>query len=148
MSRRLLVFLILLFVSGKLAFAQNKNAEEKSDPDSTGVVNSALLPSIAPLLLFDEEKEKDEKKEKKKKARKKISGLESRHSVALPVVRSEDSLIMNISTTRMRNEIPILTFGTSTGIILKSEPSKPPAIQEEVVTFFMDRMSELSMRQS
>jgi len=71
MNRRFLVFLILLFASGKFAFAQ-KDESEKSDPDSSGVVNSALLPSVAPLLLFDEEKEKEEKKEKKKKARKNI----------------------------------------------------------------------------
>ena len=72
MNRRLFVFLIVLFASGKFSFAQKNESEKKSDPDSTGVVSSALLPSVAPLLLFDEEKEKEEKKEKKKKARKNI----------------------------------------------------------------------------
>jgi hypothetical protein len=71
MNKRFLVFLILIAISGKFAFAQ-KNESEKTDPDSSGVVNSALLPSVAPLLLFDEEKEKEAKKEKKKKARKNI----------------------------------------------------------------------------
>ena len=59
-------------ISGKVVLAQKNDSEKKSDPDSTGVVNSALLPSVAPLLLFDEEDEKEEKKEKKKKARKNI----------------------------------------------------------------------------
>ncbi|RIW16985.1 hypothetical protein D0X99_04210 [Algoriphagus lacus] len=72
MNRRLSAFLIVLLISGKITFAQKNESEKKSDPDSTGVVSSALLPSVAPLLLFDEEKEKEEKKEKKKKARKNI----------------------------------------------------------------------------
>lgn len=72
MYRRLFVFLIVLFVSGKISFAQKNESEKKSDPDSIGVINSVLLPSVAPLLLFDEEKDKEEKKEKKKKARKNI----------------------------------------------------------------------------
>lgn len=72
MNRIISVFLILFFISGKFAFCQKNDSEKKTDPDSTGVVNSDLLPSVAPLLLFDEEKEKDEKKEKKKKARKNI----------------------------------------------------------------------------
>lgn len=72
MNRRLFVFLIVLFVSGKISFAQKNDSEKKTDPDSTGVVNSVLFPSVAPLLLFDEEKDKEEKKEKKKKARKNI----------------------------------------------------------------------------
>ncbi len=66
------VFLIVMFVSGKLTFAQKNDSGKTTDPDSTGVVNSALLPSVAPLLLFDEGKEKEAKKEKKKKARKNI----------------------------------------------------------------------------
>lgn len=72
MNKSLFVFLLVLISTGKFAFAQKNESGKKSDPDSTGVVNSALLPSVAPLLLFDEEKEKEEKKEKKKKARKNI----------------------------------------------------------------------------
>jgi antitoxin component YwqK of YwqJK toxin-antitoxin module len=72
MNRIVAVFLILFFISGKFAFGQKNDSDQKTDPDSTGVVNSNLLPSVAPLLLVDEEKEKGEKKEKKKKARKNI----------------------------------------------------------------------------
>ncbi|WP_133555985.1 toxin-antitoxin system YwqK family antitoxin [Algoriphagus boseongensis] len=72
MKKAIPVFLLILFGLGKSAFAQKNDQDKKSDPDSTGVVSSALLPTVAPLLLFDEEKEKEEKKEKKKKARKNI----------------------------------------------------------------------------
>ncbi|WP_111671283.1 toxin-antitoxin system YwqK family antitoxin [Algoriphagus litoralis] len=72
MSRRLSVLVLLFLISGQVTLAQKNDADRKSDPDSTGVVNSALLPSVAPLLLFDETDEKEEKKEKKKKARKNI----------------------------------------------------------------------------
>lgn len=72
MKKAFPIFLLLLICFGKVANAQKNGEDKKSDPDSTGVVNSALLPTVAPLLLFDEEKEKEEKKEKKKKARKNI----------------------------------------------------------------------------
>lgn len=56
----------------KSSFAQKTEEIKKSDPDSTGVVNTSLLPTNMPLLLFDDSKEKEEKKEKKKKAKKNI----------------------------------------------------------------------------
>ncbi len=69
---RLTFFILIFCLMGKNLFAQKNNTEKKPDPDSTGMVNSVLFPTIAPLLLFDEAKEKEEKKEKKKKARKNI----------------------------------------------------------------------------
>jgi hypothetical protein len=66
------VLLVIMFGLGKISYAQKNASDKKSDPDSTGAVSSALLPTIAPLLLFDEEKEKELKKEKKKKERKNI----------------------------------------------------------------------------
>lgn len=72
MKRAFSVFILMIIGFGKMAMAQKSDSERKADPDSSGVVNSALLPSVAPLLLFDEEKEKEAKKEKKKKARKNI----------------------------------------------------------------------------
>ncbi|WP_339881058.1 hypothetical protein [uncultured Algoriphagus sp.] len=69
MSRFYISFLFLLLCN-RVSFAQNEESETKSDPDSSGVVNSRLLPTTVPLLLFDDSKEKEEKKEKKKKARK------------------------------------------------------------------------------
>ncbi|MEP0714030.1 hypothetical protein [Algoriphagus sp.] len=69
MSRFYISFIFLLLLS-KFTFAQKEEAKTQSDPDSSGVVNSRLLPTTMPLLLFDDSKEKEEKKEKKKKARK------------------------------------------------------------------------------
>ena len=69
MNRIYSILLLTLFFQSAL-FAQSK--EKKTDPDSTGVVDSSLLPTTMPLLLFDDSKEKEEKKEKKKKARKNI----------------------------------------------------------------------------
>jgi hypothetical protein len=71
MKRFSLFLLFYLFLS-KITFAQKNNADKKTESDSSGVINSVLFPTIAPLLLFDEAKEKEEKKEKKKKARKNV----------------------------------------------------------------------------
>ena len=73
MSRFYLILLFLLSLT-KIAFAQKEESGEpkKSDPDSSGVVNSSLLPTTMPLFLFDDGKEKEEKKAKKKKAKKNI----------------------------------------------------------------------------
>jgi len=64
--------LLLILAFSRLGNAQQPTGDEKSDPDSSGVVNSSLLPTTVPLLLFDDSKEKEEKKEKKKKARKNV----------------------------------------------------------------------------
>ncbi len=73
MSRFYLILLFSLCLT-KIAFAQKEDSgkAKKSDPDSSGVVNSSLLPTTMPLFLFDDEKEKEEKKAKKKKAKKNI----------------------------------------------------------------------------
>jgi hypothetical protein len=70
MRRFQVVFLFLLFISGKI-FGQKVEAG-KSDQDSSGVVSLEMLPSSMPLFLFNENKEKEEKKAKKKKAKKNI----------------------------------------------------------------------------
>ncbi|NVJ87541.1 MAG: hypothetical protein HWE15_14635 [Algoriphagus sp.] len=70
MQRISFLFLLLIFCFSK-SWAQTKG-EKQSDPDSTGVVNSSVLPTTMPLLLFDDRDEKEEKKEKKKKERKNI----------------------------------------------------------------------------
>ena len=53
-------FFIPLFFISLLVYGQNEKKLKKvtSDPDSVGEVNSALLPTTMPLLLFDEEKKK------------------------------------------------------------------------------------------
>lgn len=67
--------LIFLLVFSQTGFAQEQ-VEEKSDPDSSGVVNNVLVPTSTPVLLFstleDKEPSKKERKKKKKNKRKKI----------------------------------------------------------------------------
>lgn len=68
---KLLPLFLLLFLAGS-NFLQGQTVpkDQKATEDSTDLVSSFLLPTVAPLLLFDEEKVKEEKKEKKKKTRK------------------------------------------------------------------------------
>ncbi|SIN64850.1 toxin-antitoxin system YwqK family antitoxin [Algoriphagus halophilus] len=82
----LLLFFLLL---SKVAWTQNNDSN--ADPDSSGVVNSSLLPTTMPLLLFDENKEKEEKKEKKKKERKNIwFGIKTRRGYAKREIRGQE----------------------------------------------------------
>jgi len=65
------LFLFFFFLFGlKTLWGQEIELTKKNESDSSGVVNSSLLPLVAPLLLFDEEKEKEERKTKKKNLRK------------------------------------------------------------------------------
>ena len=66
----LTLLLLLLFGFPKLILCQVLVADQKEGEDSIGIVSSSLLPTVAPLLLFDEEKVKEKKKERKKNARK------------------------------------------------------------------------------
>ena len=68
---KLLSLFLLFFLAGtNFLQAQTVTQDQKAKEDSTGLVSSFLLPTVAPLLLFDEEKVKEAKKEKKKKTRK------------------------------------------------------------------------------
>lgn len=91
--KHLSFFLFLFLLVSKFTFAQKNAAEKKADADSSGVVSSALLPTVAPLLLFDEEKEKDEKKEKKKNARKNIwFGVKTMKGYTRRTIRGQEYL--------------------------------------------------------
>jgi len=91
--KQLSFFLLMFLVSSKLAFGQKQLSEKKTDPDSSGVINSVLFPTIAPLLLFDEEKVKEEKKEKKKKARKNVwFGIKTMKGGTRRVIRAQEFL--------------------------------------------------------
>ncbi|MBN7818157.1 toxin-antitoxin system YwqK family antitoxin [Algoriphagus pacificus] len=82
--------LFILFIS-KVAIAQKSESKSNVDPDSSGVVNTSLLPTTVPLLLFDDSKEKEEKKEKKKKARKNIwFGIKTRRGYAKRSIRGQE----------------------------------------------------------
>lgn len=93
MKKKLLFFVLVSFGLSKGSLAQKTDIDKKSDPDSSGVVSSALLPTVAPLLLFDENKEKEEKKEKKKKARKNIwFGIKTMKGYTRRTIRGQEYL--------------------------------------------------------
>jgi antitoxin component YwqK of YwqJK toxin-antitoxin module len=106
MPRIFLFFLFLLFF-GNIASAQKKDAGIKTDPDSTGTVNLAILPSAAPLLLFDEEKAKEAKKAKKKKARKNIwFGIKTQKGYTKREIRGQEIFEFFNYTDASRNLDP------------------------------------------
>lgn len=87
--RRFYFILLISLFSIKLAKAQTE--EKKTDPDSSGVVDSSLLPTTMPLLLFDDQAEKEEKKEKKKKARKNIwFGIKTQRAFTRTTLRGQN----------------------------------------------------------
>jgi antitoxin component YwqK of YwqJK toxin-antitoxin module len=68
--KQFLFLLFSFFLSAQVVQSQDLAVNQKAKEDSTGLVSSSLLPTVAPLLLFDDQKVKEEKKEKKKNARK------------------------------------------------------------------------------
>jgi hypothetical protein len=109
MNKSLAASLILLFVNGQFALAQKNDPAKKSDPDSTGVVDSAIFPSVAPLLLFDEEEEKEAKKEKKKKARKNIwFGIKTQKGYTRREIRGQNIVEFFNYTDAERNPDPYI----------------------------------------
>lgn len=69
---RFYILLAFLSLLSQVTLAQDIDLKPKTDPDSSGIVDTSLLPTSMPLLLFDDSKEKEEKKAKKKKAKKNI----------------------------------------------------------------------------
>jgi antitoxin component YwqK of YwqJK toxin-antitoxin module len=68
--KQFLTLLFLLLLGTQWVQGQDLGVDQKAKEDSTGLVSSSLLPTVAPLLLFDDQKVKEEKKVKKKNARK------------------------------------------------------------------------------
>jgi hypothetical protein len=60
MSRFYILVIFFCLISG-LVNAQINSEKSEVDPDSSGVVNSTLLPSSMPLLLFEDSEMKEEK---------------------------------------------------------------------------------------
>ena len=67
-----LLIIVMLALPVAAAFSQKDKKQETFDPDSSGIVNDRLLPTAAPLLLFQDLNKTDKKKEQKKKAKKNI----------------------------------------------------------------------------
>lgn len=71
MNSKNLLLLFLMTVSHTV-FSQKEKKAEPVDPDSTGVMPDNLLPTTAPILLFDDYTKSDKKKKEKKKIKKNI----------------------------------------------------------------------------
>jgi antitoxin component YwqK of YwqJK toxin-antitoxin module len=90
MSRFYILIILFCLISG-LVSAQKNSEKPKVDPDSSGVVNSMILPTSMPLLLFDDSNLKEEKKEKKKKAKKNIwFGIKTKKSYTRRQLRGQE----------------------------------------------------------
>jgi hypothetical protein len=107
--KRFSLFLLFTLALSKNSFAQKNASDKKTDSDSSGVINSVLFPSIAPLLLFDEVKEKEKKKEKKKKARKNLwFGIKTMKGSTRRVLRGQEYLEFFNYTDAQREPNPYI----------------------------------------
>lgn len=107
--KRISLFLVFSLFLSKNTFAQKNTPDKKTDSDSSGVINSVLFPTIVPLLLFDEAKEKEEKKEKKKKARKNLwFGIKTMKGGTRRVIRGQEYLEFFNYTDALREPNPYI----------------------------------------
>lgn len=67
MIQKTSLFLVFFLLLSQFLLAQK---DEKTDPDSSGVVKNVLLPTSTPILLFTAPEDRDENKKKKKKKKK------------------------------------------------------------------------------
>jgi hypothetical protein len=123
-------FILFTSVTG-LVNAQKGGEELRVDPDSSGVVNSTILPSFMPLLLFNDLNLKEEKKQKKKKAKKNIwFGIKTKKSYTRRELRDQEIIEFFNYTDASRKSDPyirdVFWFDQSKREIKKSgyEPGK------------------------
>ncbi len=106
---RILATILSFFILSKASFAQKTDAGSNTDPDSSGVVNSSILPTTMPLLLFDDSKEKEEKKEKKRKAKKNIwFGIKTRKGYTKQQIRGQQIIEFFNYTDQTRKPDPYI----------------------------------------
>ncbi len=106
---RLYILSVFTLLTTNLVFAQKNNEKSKVDPDSSGTVNSVLLPTSMPLLLFDDSELKEEKKEKKKKAKKNIwFGVKTKKSYTRRDLRGQEIIEVFNYTDATRKPDPYI----------------------------------------
>ena len=105
----LTLFLLFFLAGSHFLLGQTVLNDQKAKEDSTGLVSSFLLPTVAPLLLFDEEKVKEEKKEKKKKTRKNtFFGVKTRKGNTRRSLRGQEFIELFYYTDASSNSNPYL----------------------------------------
>jgi len=108
MNARILILFILLFGSLK-SFGQKKTKEVLVDPDSSGVVESRLLPTTLPLLIFDEKDKKTKKlKAAKKKNKRNYFGINAKKGSIRTTFRESKTLIVYHYSDRKENKDPYI----------------------------------------
>jgi len=133
----LTLFLLFFLAGSHFLLGQTVLNDQKAKEDSTGLVSSFLLPTVAPLLLFDEEKVKEEKKEKKKKRPVKILFLEWKQEKEIPEEVFEVKNLLNFSTTQTPHRIAILTYEIGIGTIQRNGSFEPKGIPKAKASCFM-----------
>jgi antitoxin component YwqK of YwqJK toxin-antitoxin module len=103
-------FLLLVLMTASLsAFSQKEKKTELTDPDSTGVMPDNLLPTTAPLLLFDDYSKSEKKKEEKKKTKKNIHyGEKTKKGYTKQTVRDQTQYQIFNFTTQNREFDPYI----------------------------------------
>jgi antitoxin component YwqK of YwqJK toxin-antitoxin module len=125
MNVRIILLSALLFCSVK-SFAQKKSKDNQVDPDSSGVVETRLLPTTLPLLVFDEKDKKTKKlKSKKKKNKKVFFGIKAKKGQIKSVFRDSRTIIIYHYSDQKENKDPyirdIYWMDTKEKIIKKSD---------------------------
>ncbi len=107
--KQFLFLLFLLLLSAQFVQGQDLGVDQKVKEDSTGLVSSSLLPTVAPLLLFDDQKVKEAKKEKKKNARKNTYfGIKTQKGNTRRSLRGQEYVELFHYTTTSREGNPYL----------------------------------------
>lgn len=104
-------FLLLLFLitAPQTVFSQKDKKTELVDPDSTGVMPDNLLPTTAPILLFDDYTKSDKKKEEKKKVKKNIYfGEKTKKAYTKQTIRDQTQYQIFNFTTQNREFDPYI----------------------------------------
>ncbi len=102
-------FGLLIILFSHWALAQETDSLKNAPVDSSGVVKDRLLPTTAPVLLFDDVKQKEKKKEKKKKRKKNIYyGEKTRRGYIRQDVRDRTQYQIFHYTTRVKEVDPYI----------------------------------------
>ncbi|MDN3668637.1 hypothetical protein QWY93_04775 [Echinicola jeungdonensis] len=103
------VFGLLIFFICSWGIAQESDSLNNASIDSSGVVKDRLMPTTAPVLLFDVTKQKEEIKEKKKKRKKKIYfGEKTRRGFIRQDIRDQTQYQIFHYTTRVKEVDPYI----------------------------------------
>ncbi len=101
--KSILIFIILVLCNAQIIWGQGVEKTDTTDPDSSGVVSSLLLPTSLPLLLFDDKAKEAKKKSEKKKVKKNLYyGEKTRKGLTKQKIREQTQVQFYNFTTQKR----------------------------------------------